>query len=177
MVSHAETPLLVSAAQRGDRSAFAELYKRYAGMVHSIAAARVPIDAASDVVQDVFLRALRQLPTLRDAHAFGAWLARIARNVAHDMASAARDAGALDDEPSSPEHQQHHAEARRALHAIQSLPPAYRETLLMRLVYGMTGPEIAQQTGLSPDSVRVNLHRGMKLVRERLAGRGRKKRR
>jgi DNA-directed RNA polymerase specialized sigma24 family protein len=32
----------------------------------------------------------------------------------------------------------------------------------------MTGPEIAEQTGLSPGSVRVNLHRGMKLLRERL---------
>jgi RNA polymerase sigma-70 factor (ECF subfamily) len=38
----------------------------------------------------------------------------------------------------------------------------------MRLVEGMTGPEIARQTGLTPDSVRVNLCRGMKLLREAL---------
>jgi RNA polymerase sigma-70 factor (ECF subfamily) len=50
------------------------------------------------------------------------------------------------------------------------LPEAYRETLLMRLVEGLTGPEIALRTGLTPDSVRVNLHRGMKLLRERLDG-------
>jgi RNA polymerase sigma-70 factor (ECF subfamily) len=30
----------------------------------------------------------------------------------------------------------------------------------------MTGPEIAKQTGLTPDSVRVNLCRGMKMLRE-----------
>jgi RNA polymerase sigma-70 factor (ECF subfamily) len=35
----------------------------------------------------------------------------------------------------------------------------------------MTGPEIAERTGLTPESVRVNLHRGMKKLRERLAAR------
>ena len=49
---------------------------------------------------------------------------------------------------------------------------AYRETLALRLVEGMTGPEIAERTGLTPGSVRVNLHRGMKLLRERLGDGG-----
>ena len=51
---------------------------------------------------------------------------------------------------------------------IRSLPEAYRETLVLRLVEGMTGPEIAERTGLTPASVRVNLHRGMKMLREQL---------
>jgi RNA polymerase sigma-70 factor, ECF subfamily len=58
--------------------------------------------------------------------------------------------------------------ARRALEAVQSLPEAYRETLILRLVEGMSGEEIAARTGLSPGSVRVNLHRGMKMLREKL---------
>ncbi len=60
------------------------------------------------------------------------------------------------------------AEAAAALRAIRELPEAYRETLMLRLVEGMTGPEIADRTGLTADSVRVNLHRGMKLLREKL---------
>jgi RNA polymerase sigma-70 factor (ECF subfamily) len=48
------------------------------------------------------------------------------------------------------------------------LPEAYRETLVLRLVEGMTGPEIAARTGLTAASVRVNLHRGMKQLREKL---------
>ena len=52
---------------------------------------------------------------------------------------------------------------------VRTLPDAYRETLVLRLVEGMTGPEIAKRTGLTPASVRVNLHRGMKQLRERLA--------
>jgi RNA polymerase sigma-70 factor (ECF subfamily) len=54
------------------------------------------------------------------------------------------------------------------LAAIRALPEAYRETLVLRLVEGMTGPEIAQRTGLTAASVRVNLHRGMKQLRARL---------
>jgi RNA polymerase sigma-70 factor (ECF subfamily) len=60
------------------------------------------------------------------------------------------------------------AEAHHVLSAIQSLPETYRETLVMRLCEGMSGPEIAAVTGLEPGSVRINLHRGMKLLREKL---------
>jgi RNA polymerase sigma-70 factor (ECF subfamily) len=60
-------------------------------------------------------------------------------------------------------------EALAILDIIRSLPEAYRETLIMRLVEGLTGPEIAERTGLTPASVRVNLHRGMKLLREKLS--------
>ena len=56
---------------------------------------------------------------------------------------------------------------RACSRSIRSLPEAYRETLVLRLVEGMTGPEIAARTGLTAASVRVNLHRGMKMLRER----------
>ena len=59
-------------------------------------------------------------------------------------------------------------EAQHALAAIRSLPEAYRETLMLRLVEGMTGPEISVRTGLTPGTVRVNLHRGMGLLRKAL---------
>ena len=45
---------------------------------------------------------------------------------------------------------------------------AYREPLILRLVEGMTGPEIAARTGLKHGSVRVNLCRGMQMLREKL---------
>ena len=61
--------------------------------------------------------------------------------------------------------------AERALAAIRSLPEAYRETLMLRLVEGLSGPEIAERTGLTAGSVRVNLHRGMALLRNALADR------
>src|SRR6185295_12122109 len=75
---------LIRAAAEGDRSAFGELYLRYARMVHGILLARVPAGDAEDLVQDVFMSAMRQLRLLRTAAAFRGWLAAIARNRAID---------------------------------------------------------------------------------------------
>jgi RNA polymerase sigma-70 factor (ECF subfamily) len=72
------------------------------------------------------------------------------------------------DEVSAPDHPSEKREAKEILEIIRVLPEAYRETLVLRLVEGMTGPEIAAKTGLAHGSVRVNLHRGMQQLRERL---------
>ncbi len=61
---------------------------------------------------------------------------------------------------------------RRVLALVASLPGAYREPLVLRLVEGMTGPEIARRTGLTPGSVRVNLCRGMAMLRPLLREEG-----
>ncbi len=59
-------------------------------------------------------------------------------------------------------------DVRQVLKALRTLPEAYRETLAMRLVEGLSGPEIAERTGLTPGSVRVNLHRGMQQLKAAL---------
>jgi RNA polymerase sigma-70 factor, ECF subfamily len=166
---------LVKAAQHGDRGAFGELYRRYARMVHGILLSRVPPAFVDDLVQDVFLQALPRLGTLRDASRFGGWLAAIARNRATDFHRKTKPDVALQEDvhagvrqESSPDHASR-SEAQLILQAVQALPEAYRETLTLRLVEGMTGPEIAARTGLSHGSVRVNLHRGMQQLREALA--------
>lgn len=166
---------LVEAARAGDRSAFGRLYDRYARMVHGILLARVPLTEVDDLVQDVFLLALPRLHGLRDITRFGAWLAAIARNRANDYHRQHVEQVELNDDlsadksggPSRSDLQ--HTEAAAILEAVRGLPEAYRETLLLRLVEGMTGPEIAVRTGLTPGSVRVNLHRGMQQLREKLA--------
>ena len=163
-----EAARLVRAAQRGDSSAFGQLYRRYAGMVHAIALSRLPPDEIADAVQETFFRALRRLHSLRQADAFGPWIGTIARNVVRDVERARILQTAEQGEPGRLPTQEHELEARAALRAIRSLPKAYRQTVTMRVVKGMTGPEIANRTGLSAGSVRVNLHRGMRLLRQRL---------
>ena len=59
-------------------------------------------------------------------------------------------------------------EAVMTMAVLRTLPETYRESLTLRLVEGMTGPEIAARLGLTHGSVRVNLHRGMRMLRERL---------
>lgn len=157
---------LVEAVRHGDRDSFGRLYNLYAPMVHGILLARVPWDEVDDLVQDVFLVAFKRINTLREAGAFGGWLAMIARNRAVDFHRRKRETEEL------PENLAQKAsvdpEVAEALRLIRTLPEAYRETLVLRLVEGMTGPEIAERTGLTPASVRVNLHRGMKQLREKL---------
>lgn len=154
----------------GDQRAFAELHARYANMVHAILLARLPPSDAEDQVQEVFLIAWRKLAQLDDTAMFGAWLGTIARRRAADCHRRRRPTDPLDE--TIPDSRQASssdvAEARHVLAVIQSLPEAYRETLVMRLCEGMSGPEIADVTGLEPGSVRINLHRGMKLLREKL---------
>lgn len=168
--------VLVRAAQQGDRSAFGALYSRYARMVHGILLARVPHADVDDLVQDVFLQALPRLSSLREASKFPGWLAAIARNRASDFHRRSTPVDRFRDEfpdeagaaaaPGSPPGSHSSAEARAALDAILALPESYREPLILRLVEGMTGPEIAARTGLTHGSVRVNLHRGMQQLRE-----------
>lgn len=163
---------LIDHVRSGDREAFTEIYRMFAPMVHGIVLARVPHDEVQDIVQDVFFTAYNQLDALRDKAALGAWIATIARNRAAEFYRQSRPTEELTEEISGTSRP--HAEAQEIMSAIRSLPEAYRETLVLRLVEGMTGIEIAERTGLKPESVRVNLHRGMELLRQKLGIRGRK---
>jgi RNA polymerase sigma-70 factor (ECF subfamily) len=165
---------LVSAAREGDRAAFGRLYDRYARMVHGILLARVPPREVDDLVQEVFLLALRQLHALRDVSRFGPWLGTITRNRANDYFRKAIPVEKVTEpvsenqvESRTTNHAAEH-EAAVILAVVRALPEPYREPLILRLLEGMTGPEIAARTGLTHGSVRVNLCRGMQLLRERL---------
>src|SRR5688500_17132969 len=158
--------VLVTAALAGDRDGFGRLYKLYAPLIHGILLARVPRAEVDDLVQDIFMHAFKKLDTLRDRAAFGPWIAMIARNRAIDFHRRTRETVEITDDVGSSNTSD--SRANEILERLRSLPDAYGETLVLRLVEGMTGPEIATRTGLTPASVRVNLHRGMKLLREKL---------
>ena len=159
---------LVVAAREGDRTAFGRLYDRFAPMVHGVLLTRVPRADVDDLVQEVFLQAMKRVASLRNPEAFGSWLAAIARNRARDHYRSTKPVVDLPDDLAGTIHPE--GEALSVLAVIRRLPDAYRETLILRLVEGMTGPEIAERTGLTPGSVRVNLHRGMRMLREALGG-------
>jgi RNA polymerase sigma-70 factor (ECF subfamily) len=168
--SRPEETALVRSARGGDRAAFGVLYEKYSNLVHGILLAHVEYRDAEDLMQDTFVKALQQLPGLREPAAFGGWLAAIARHIAVDHHRRRKPAVDVTDEASDKpsDGMRPDGEAFAVLDLVKKLPESYRETLILRLVEGMTGPEIAARTGLAPDSVRVNLCRGMKLLRGQL---------
>lgn len=163
---------LVPLAQRGDRAAQAGLHAEFARTVHAIVLAHAGSRHAEDVTQEVFCSVFAALGRLRDIAAFPAFVATAARNAARDALRRARRTppsesadGLLASEPSPAQHAEQHELAERVLAVLRTLPETYRETLLLRLVGGLSGPEIAAQTGMTHGSVRVNLTRGMALLR------------
>jgi len=167
-----ETAGLVSAARDGDRAAFGALYERYARMVHGVLLATAQQDDVQDLVQDVFFRALRQLRTLREPAAFGAWIATIARNEARMHHRAEKPTEELShqhpDPGGDPDSVPDRLGTDDVLHALRAVPERYREPLTLRLVEQMGGEEIAARLGLTHGTVRVYLHHGLRLLREQL---------
>ena len=180
---------LLDAFRRGDREAMTSVYQHYVPSVVKLAQQGFNFESAGgrfrfqglgtsadlyDLVHDVFLRALPRLSALRDPARFGAWLAAITRNRANDYHRHTVEEVELPEDLSGDRVESNaaggagDAEAAFLLAVVRGLPDTYREILLLRLVEGMTGPEIAARTGLKHGSVRVNLHRGMQQLRAKL---------
>lgn len=174
---------LVLRAQRGDRPAFEELVRRTSRLVF----ARLFLDTgdadrAEDLLQETLLRAWRSLGRLSDAKNLRSWLLTIAQNVMVDAArrdsrqkrAAPAQAGAnslaqLQDGKPPPAEEAERAETRgQVLAVLRSLPEEYRLPLTLRYIAGADYDTIATQLGLTNGSLRGFLHRGLKMLRERL---------
>ncbi|HEY1376284.1 MAG TPA: RNA polymerase sigma factor [Gemmataceae bacterium] len=171
---------LVLRAQAGDRAAFEELVRRSSRLVF----ARLYLETgcahrAEDLLQETMLAAYRSLPRLAGPAGFRPWLLTIAHNA---LVDAARRDGrrkrsppavvSLGDVPApgpAPDEAAHRAEARqRVLAALRSLPEDYRLPLALRYLTGADYDAIGEQLGLTNGSLRGLLHRGLKLLRDRL---------
>jgi RNA polymerase sigma-70 factor (ECF subfamily) len=159
----------VAGARKNEREAFGRLHGHFSRMVHAIIVTKVPAAEASDLTQDVFVVMLSKLSGLEDDYAFPAWLMELARNRAARFHRDRPRTESLEDvdEAAAPD-RSGWPDAKKVLNALKQLPEAYAETLAMRLIEGLNGPDIAERTGLTPGSVRVNLHRGMAMLREKL---------
>ena len=161
------TAALVHAAQGGDPDAFALLYDQHVRWVQTLLLAYAEPDEVPDLVQEVFFAAWTRLSALRDENAFTGWLGSIARNAGRMHARARRNYVSMPtDIRSNDIAAEDVLDAEHALHLIGTLPENFREPLLLRLVDGMNGEEIAEHLEMSHAAVRVNLHRGMKRLRE-----------
>ena len=172
---------LIARAQRGDRAAFEELVRRTSRLVY----ARLFLETGSkdkteDLLQETYLLACRSIRRLVDPAGFRPWLLAIAHNVLIDSfrKDARREHTASDSEsylaqlPSrglSPEQLVQRNETRsRLLAVLRSLPDAYRLPLSLRYLAGADYETIGEQLDLTNGALRGLLHRGLKMLRDRL---------
>lgn len=184
-VARTEDPLLsdaslVTAARGGDMRAFERLYRAHSGKVMGLCLRMTRRrDVAEDCVQQTFIRAWRNLQAFEGRSAFGTWLHRIAVN---EVLSQARNHGtrsesnhdaienALETAATEPANGKEHdaGEVMDVERALATLPEGARHVVVLQAVYGYSHEECADMLGIAVGTCKAQLHRGRRLLRERM---------
>jgi RNA polymerase sigma-70 factor (ECF subfamily) len=173
---------LVTAAQRGDQAAFAELVRRYQRPVHRIAYGLTRNAAdADDLAQETFVRAWGAIARFETGQPLMPWLARICTNQAYSLfrrrkrrpetpieplVEAGRQWG-VEDDPA--DHAAHGERDRRLRAALDQLSPEHQAVLVLRAVQDLSYDEIASALGVPIGTVMSRLSRARTELRRRLA--------
>lgn len=166
----------IEACQRGEREAFDRLVERYQRDVYRLCYRYVNNhEDASDVAQEVFLRAYRAIGRFRGDSAFSTWLYRIAVNACLNFRAARRPPS--DELPESlsdgrtPElaRLEHEERARLVRDAVGRLPEKQRATLILKIYHDLSHEEVAQVLGSTVGTVKANLFHALANLRKRIA--------
>ena len=179
--------LIARKAQEGDRNAFNVLIERNAKSIYNLVARMLPKerDAAQDIVQDTFLSAFRGFAGFRLQCRVSTWFHRIAVNKVLNY-RAKRKLTVVSFHPSgdeektrplelidpavTPQQSIEDAELQRlVLDWIGDLPESLRSVFTLRELQKRSYEEIAEILEISPEAVRVRLHRSKKELAKRLA--------
>lgn len=163
--------LLVGLAQRGDRTAFAELVNQRQGWIRNLMRrCSGDIVLAEDLAQQVFLQAWKKIRGLQRPSRFGAWLKRLAINTwlqhvrRNDPTSHAQDIEDIVHAQKDPT-----GIAIDLDHALATLPNDVRLCIILSYHEGMTHGEIAEFTQLPPGTIKSHIRRGTKRLKDILA--------
>jgi len=175
-----ESEALLARLRAGDAAAFDAVYERLRPRLYSFLARLTGDPAlAEDLVQDAFLRLARHAPRLAADSRLDAWLFTVARNIfvsqrrwaLLDVArvSELRLWAQLQPRRPTPFALAAASETERLVEqAIADLPLAYRETILLVAVEGMSPTEAAPVMGLKPATVRQRLARARAMIQTQL---------
>jgi RNA polymerase sigma-70 factor (ECF subfamily) len=172
----AAAPDSIRRAQSGDVDAFELLYREHSGRIYALCLRLKAGDTsdATELMQDVFVRAWRRLSTFRGDCAFASWLHRLAvntmlENVRTDNRRNARVLPMDDTSRLAGAARSSGVELKMDMEkAIASLPKGARLAFVLHDVEGYQHQEIAEELGVSVGTVKAQLHRARRLLRERL---------
>lgn len=131
-------------------------------------------DAAEDLVQEAFIRLARSAHRIRERDRVPAYLRSIVLNLARDhnrrgLVSLRHQPPADPTPPSIDEAMAIREDQRTVIEALRQLPVRQRDCLVLRYYLELGVAEIAQTLGLSPNSVKTHLSRGLRSLEQRLA--------
>ena len=164
---------IIEAAQNGDLDALGSLYDSHINQVYRYSLARLGnVQDAEDVVSEIFYKMLNGLPNYQWRKVpFAAWLMRIAHN---EVISFTRRNGRRANDTELPDDildRGHHndpaesAERQLALEdlrkAVELLPEAQREVIILRFASGLSVADTAKALGKQENNVKVLQHKGM----------------
>jgi len=172
---------LVDRCRRDEQGAFEELVDHFKSLVFALIARTVADRSrAEDLAQDVFLRVHRGLPYFRGEARLSTWIYRIVINVCSQERSTAHGAAmhtSLDDPnshvatPSTVDRRFSDFELHDRLEkAIQQLPPQYRILIAGHYLQGLQYEDLADAMNLPLGTVKTQLHRAKRQLRELLEG-------
>lgn len=170
------TPVLVREAKAGSEEAFEALYRRTSPRIYALCLRMCgDPDVATDLVQDVFVKAWQGIGRFRGDAKFSTWLHRVALNVVmQDRRSKARRGSR---EELTDEITRYDRAVTTAMpgtrvdleRAIATLPEGAREALVLRDVQGYKYREVAVMLGVAVGTVKAQVHRARRMVQEQLA--------
>ena len=170
-LAHRHLPLL-AAAHGGDPQALEQLLRITRPDIRRYAQQHCLLSDVDDAVQEALLIVARKLPSLRVLAAFSGWTIRLVQRECRRLGRVTLRYDPFDEERLA-QWLVTHAEAGLRLElvaALESLPPHYREVMLLRDIEELTIEEIAGRTGLTRPNVKSRLHRARALAREYLLG-------
>jgi len=174
---------LVCAARAGDKEALDTLLIRHwtwlKALVYGVAADAEDLD---DVMQNVCLRVMTRIHTLREPECFRAWLAILARRetIKHCRAKARRIAATHADCAAGPtgamvpgplEMLEQRDLCRQVLNAVKTLPEKYREVFMLAHTGELTYAQMAEVLDVPVTTMQIRLVRARRMVQSQLAGR------
>ena len=125
--------------------------------------------AAEDLVQEAFIKLSRSMGRISDEARSAAYLRSIVINLARDhnrrgLVSLRHRPPAVEDEPSAEETALGRSARNDVIDALRELPGRQRDCLTLRYYYDMSPTEIADGLGLSVNSVKTHLKRGLRAL-------------
>lgn len=156
-------------ARDGNRRALEVVLTRSRQDLRRYAEYHCAINDVEDAVQESLLLVSRKIGTLRAIEAYTSWLFRIVKRECNRLKRAARhvlmepaDLAEIADIQTPPPS----GLIRDIAAALASMPPHYREIILMRDLEGMSTAEIAERLDLHPEAAKARLHRARSLARQ-----------